>query len=74
MGDALTATDLWPLVLKLSPEERLRLAKLAWNSARQPASDAAAYASNPSGPDEFSSDDEQLAWDAEGWEEFSPPR
>lgn len=70
MGDALHAIDLWPLVLKLSPEERRRLAQLAWDSAFP----------LPSTPDvsarcsprlEDSSSDDPLAWEAGGWDEFS---
>ncbi len=33
-----------------------------------PATDAATYGSHPSMPSEFSSDEDSLAWDADGWE------
>ncbi len=33
-----------------------------------PAADAAVYQSLPPARDEFSSDEEPLAWDADGWE------
>jgi hypothetical protein len=63
MSDPLTASDFWPLILKLPHDERVRLAKLA-----------AAYAAAPPGPEEFSSNDEPLAWEGQGWEEFGVPR
>ena len=64
----LTAEDLWPLVSKLSPEERMRLIRLAL--ARGASSDAEIYRRTPPGTDEFSEHVEQdpLAWDAEGWD------
>jgi hypothetical protein len=36
--------------------------------------DAQAYAALPPGPDEFSSEDDSLSWEAEGWDEFYAPR
>jgi hypothetical protein len=70
-----TADDLWPLVSKLSPQEQVRLAKLALRAAALgSADDAAAYAAAPVKPDEFSSDDDPLAWEAEGWEGLDAPR
>ena len=33
-----------------------------------PATDAAAYQAHPPTPTEFSTDDDPLAWDADGWE------
>jgi prevent-host-death family protein len=33
-----------------------------------PATDAAAYRSNPPGTSEFATDDDSLAWEADGWE------
>lgn len=70
MADPLTASDFWPLILKLPHDERVRLAKLALRAAADAGADAAAYASAPPKEDEFASEDEQLAWEAEGWEEF----
>jgi len=35
-----------------------------------PPTDASAYHSLPSKPMEFSAEDDLLAWDAEGWENF----
>jgi hypothetical protein len=69
-----TARELWPLIQRLPREERLRLAKLALRSAAEEGSAEAAYAEAPVGTDEFSSDEESLAWDADGWEEFSAAR
>lgn len=65
MSKLLTADDILPLVACLAPEERVRLLRLVASSA---SADAAIYASVPPAPDEFSEDDEPLAWDAEGWE------
>jgi hypothetical protein len=65
----LTAQDLWPLVTKLSHDEQVRLAKLALAAAaRTPAADAEQYRTSPAAVDEFSSADEALAWEAEGWD------
>lgn len=74
MSDPLTASDLWPLILKLPHEERVRLAKLALRAAARDDSAAAAYAAAPPAPDEFSSDEEPPAWEGQGWEEFGAPR
>ena len=73
MSSALTADDLWPLVLKLPHEEQVRLAKLALRAAAGGV-DAESYAASPPGADEFSSDEDALAWDADGWDEFDAPR
>jgi hypothetical protein len=74
MSDPLTASDFWPLILKLPHSERVRLAKLALRAAAHEDSSGAAYAAAPPAPDEFSSDDEPLAWEGQGWEEFGAPR
>jgi hypothetical protein len=47
---------------------------MALRSAAEDGSDATAYANEPVGADEFSSDDESLTWDADGWDEFSASR
>jgi hypothetical protein len=73
MSNPLTASDFWPLILKLPHEERVRLAKLALRAAVNDSS-AATYAAAPPAEDEFSSDEEPLAWESQGWEEFSAPR
>ncbi len=71
----LTADDLWPLVQKLPHDEQVRLAKLALRAAATgPETDAEAYQAAPPAPDEFSSDDDSLAWEAEGWEKADAPR
>jgi len=70
-----TADDLWPLVSKLSPQEQVRLAKLALRAAAlKSGDDAAVYAAAPVKQDEFSSDDDPLAWEADGWEDLDAPR
>ena len=74
MSDPLTASDFWPLILKLPHDERVRLAKLALRAAAHDGSAAAAYAAAPASPDEFSSDEAPLAWEGQGWEEFGSPR
>jgi hypothetical protein len=74
MSDPLTASDFWPLILKLPHEERVRLAKLALRAAASDDASAAAYAAAPPTTEEFSSDQEALAWEAEGWEEFGASR
>lgn len=75
MSQTLTAQDLWPLVQKLPHDEQVRLAKLALRAAAQSgSSDAEAYRAAPPSVDEFSSQEEPLAWEAEGWEEFDASR
>ncbi len=75
MNPTLTAEDLWPLVQKLTHDEQVRLAKLALRAAaRSGEPDAATYRANPPGRDEFSSEEEPLAWEAEGWDEFDASR
>jgi hypothetical protein len=66
MAKALTADDILPLVASLTPQERARLLRLI---ARSQGSDALVYRSVPPLRDEFSADEEPLAWEAEGWEE-----
>ncbi len=65
MARALTADDILPLVASLTPQERVRLLRLI--TLPQEAA-ASVYRSVPPSRDEFSADDEPLAWDAEGWE------
>jgi hypothetical protein len=75
MGAPLTAEDLWPLVQKLPHDEQVRLAKLAlMAAARGPGADADAYRATPPAADEFSSDEDLLSWEGEGWEELDAPR
>jgi hypothetical protein len=71
MNPMLTAEDLLPLVQKLPHDEQVRLAKLALQAAAESVgSDAESYRIHPPGKDEFSSGEEPLAWEAEGWDEF----
>lgn len=67
MSQPLTANDLLPLVARLAPQERQRLIQLIAATSER---DASIYRANPPTPTEFSSDEEVLGWDAEGWEEF----
>jgi hypothetical protein len=68
MAKALTADDILPLVVALPAQERARLLRLI---ASRQGSDAWMYRSMPASREEFSTDDEALAWDAEGWEDLS---
>jgi hypothetical protein len=71
MAKALTADDILPLVASLTPRERVRLLRLI---ALPQGADADVYRSVPASRDEFSADEEPLAWDAEGWEDVSEAR
>jgi hypothetical protein len=73
MSESRSADDFWPEIVRLSHKEQLRLAKLALKAASLGES-AAAYQGTPPLPDEFSTDDDALSWDADGWEEFSASR
>jgi hypothetical protein len=64
MGKALTANDILPLVAALTPHERARLLQLIASPER---SDDTVYASVPPRRNEFSADDEPLAWESGGW-------
>jgi hypothetical protein len=66
MAKILTADDILPLVASLTPQERVRLLRLI---ALPHDADAFVYRSVPPSGDEFSADEEPLAWDAEGWED-----
>ena len=61
----LTADDIIPLVASLTPQARVRLLRLI---AAPQGADASVYQSVPPSRDEFSADEDPLAWDAEGWE------
>lgn len=65
MSQPLTADDLLPLIVKLSSAERQRLFLLI----QKVGSDVEAYRATPPGQGEFSSDEDMLAWDADGWED-----
>jgi len=62
-----TADDIMPLVASLPDSERIRL--LRWIASPHGAN-GSAYRVAPPAREEFSSDDEPLAWEAEGWDEF----
>ena len=66
MANILTADDILPLVASLTPRERVRLLRLI---ALPHDADASVYRTVPPSDDEFSADEEPLAWDAEGWED-----
>ena len=68
MAKPLTADDILPLVVALPAEERARLLRLI---VSQQGSDASMYRSLPASREEFSTDDEALAWDGGGWEDLS---
>jgi hypothetical protein len=68
MPKPLTADDILPLVACLTPQERVRLLRLITSAD---GADAAAYKAVAPGTDEFTSDDDPLSWDAEGWEQFA---
>jgi hypothetical protein len=67
MAKPLTADDILPLVASLPPQERVRLLRLI---ALSQGSDATVYQSVPPSEHEFSVENDPLAWDAEGWEQF----
>ena len=71
MGKALTANDILPLIASLTPEERVRLLRL---TASSKCADASVYRGVPPVRDEFTSDEEPLAWEGEGWEDLVEPR
>jgi len=65
MARALTADDIIPLIATLTPTERARLVRLITPCE---STDAVIYRSEAPGSDEFSVEEEPLAWDAGGWE------
>ena len=67
MANELKADDILPLIARLSVDERRRLFRLALGQGK---TDAQTYAAQPPRDDEFSSDEDSLAWEAEGWEEI----
>ena len=71
MNKPTTIDDILPLVAQLSPQERARLIRL--NVELQTKDCLDIYRIMPPHEDEFGSDEEPLAWEAEGWEEFYPP-
>ena len=69
MAKPLTADDIVPLVNALTPKERGRLLRMI--TRPHSGDDASAYSSMPPGHDEFSADEEPLAWEADGWEDVA---
>jgi hypothetical protein len=67
MPHLLTADDIMPLVASLTESERIKLLR---RIAASRGADASAYKTVPPTRDEFSGDEEPLAWDADGWDEF----
>jgi hypothetical protein len=67
MPRLLTADDIIPLVASLTDTERIRL--LRWIASPR-GSDAPVYAAASPTRDEFWGDDDPIAWEADGWEEF----
>jgi hypothetical protein len=66
MSKSLTADDILPLVACLAPQERVRLLRLI----KVPlGADETVYRSLSPAHDEFSAEEDLLAWDAEGWED-----
>lgn len=65
MAKPMTADELLPLIATLAPSERVRLMRLI---TEQSSDEAAVYSAVPPGMEEFSSDEEPLTWEAEGWE------
>lgn len=65
MANSLTADDILPLIKHLTLEEQVRLIRLIIASG---GGDAAAYSVIPPESNEFSSDADHLAWDADGWD------
>jgi hypothetical protein len=66
MAKPLTADDIIPLVASLTLQERIRLLRLI---ASPTGADASVYRSVPPSRNEFSTDEEPLAWEADGWED-----
>lgn len=69
-AEKLSASELLRFAKKLPRDEQMQLAKLLLREVEAARTDAEAYAAMPPGDDEFSSDEEALAWEGEGWEEF----
>lgn len=70
MTEVNTAEDLLPLVAHLTHHEKVRLAELVLRAAANDHD----YAAKPPRPEEFTSDVDPLAWDADGWEQFIAAR
>lgn len=69
MVDPVTTDDVLPLIARMATQERAKLFRAIATTARS-REEAEIYRAMPTGQDEFSQDDEGLAWEAEGWEAF----
>ena len=67
MPRTLTADDIIPLVASLPDAERTKLLK--WIALPHGTDDFTYIAASPA-RDEFSGDEEPIAWEADGWDEF----
>jgi hypothetical protein len=67
MPRLLTADDIMPLVASLPDSERIKLLRRIASSR---GTDGPVYSTAPPTRDEFSDDDEPMAWEADGWDEF----
>jgi hypothetical protein len=65
MIESATVEEIVPLVEALSPQERARLVRLITGAAN---GDSFLYQAIPPTSQEFSADEDPLAWDSEGWE------
>lgn len=68
MPGPLTVEQIVPLVEALPPAERARLLRLIIASSN---ADSSIYAASPPSSSEFSTDEDPLAWDSEGWEDVA---
>jgi hypothetical protein len=67
MAKIMTVEEIVPLIAGLTPGDRARLLRMI--AASPGVSAAAAYKAVPPGSDEFSSDEDPLQWESDGWEE-----
>jgi len=67
MARLLTADDIMPLIASLPDSERIRL--IRWIESPN-SKDSSGYNVAPPTEEEFSGEDESLAWEGNGWEEF----
>ena len=68
MTHLITADDVLPIAAKLALQERLRLIHLL--TEQLITDDATLYNRVIPGRDEFSTDEELLSWETEGWEDI----
>ena len=72
MTGPLRVEDLLPLIAVLPREQRIRLVRLVLAAA--PPGERDAYAALSVHDGEFGSEEDGLAWEAEGWDGLAPPR